>query len=123
MNNMSKINFLNLVGTETFNFTTPEVTEFDRRAIPQMMYAEVNSRSERRAVDKEYDKASKTLILLERTWLEEVFAIEHIDHIDYKTLYNHYLSFWQMEVKVLKSKFKHIVINHKYFSDTYKPIV
>ncbi len=119
---MNRINFLNLVGTEKFNFSAPEVTESDKKVIPQMMYAEVNSRSDRRAVDKEYDKAYKTLIILENTWLQEMFMIEVLDEVDYKTLYNHYLNFWQKEVANLRKKFKHIVINHKYFSDTYKPI-
>jgi len=119
---MNAINFFNLVKTETFDFTPPEVTEKDRRAIPQMMYAEMNSRSDRRAVEKEYNKASKTLIVLENSWEEEMFMIEAIDEVSYKELYTHYLSFWQKEVNALKKKFKHIIINHNYFSETYKPV-
>tara|TARA_R110000868_G_scaffold365170_1_gene628022 strand:+ start:268 stop:627 length:360 start_codon:yes stop_codon:yes gene_type:complete len=114
--------YFNLLRTETFNFTPPEVTEKDRRAIPQMMYAEVNSRSDRRAVEKEYNKASKTLLVLENSWVEEMFMIEAIDEVSYKELYTHYLRFWQKEVNALKKKFKHIIINHNYFSETYKPV-
>jgi len=104
-----------------YDFTIPEISEEERDILPKMLYAQYQTRADKRKIEREYQTCESRLLAIEENFLHELGLIEDAD-FSYNDLYKHWLDHWQEQTNFLKGRLKLIQINTHYFTCMYKPI-